>query len=154
MENVLVIIILTLMIAMAFLQVILRNFFSTSIMWGDIFLRHLVLWIGFLGASLATREGKHINIDVLSRLLPTRFKRISGIVVNLFSSVVCFFLMRASIGFIIMEKESGTTLLSGIPTWTAQIIIAIGFGIMMFRFFIHALDLVAGDEKKSGEDAK
>jgi TRAP-type C4-dicarboxylate transport system permease small subunit len=153
-ENILVIIILTLMITMAFLQVILRNFFSNSIMWGDIFLRHLVLWIGFLGASLATREGKHINIDVLSRLLSPRFKRISGIIVNLFSSVVCFFLMRASIGFIIMEKESGTTLLSGIPTWTAQIIIAIGFGIMMFRFFVRALDLVAGDEATSQEDAK
>lgn len=128
------------MILLAFLQVILRNFFSTSIFWGDIFLRHLVLWIGFIGASLATKEGKHINIDVLSKLLTPKAKRISQIIVNLFASVICFFLMRAAITFIIMEREGGGIIFSDIPIWVAQIIIVIGFCIMMLRFFIRALE--------------
>ena len=139
-ENILVIIILTVMILLAFTQVILRNFFSTSIFWGDIFLRHMVLWIGFIGASLATREGRHINIDALSRLLSHHTKLLSQTIVNLFSAVVSFFLMQAAIGFIGMEKDSGTIVFSSIPTWFAQIIIAIGFGIMMLRFFIKFLE--------------
>ena len=44
------------MVLMAFLQVILRNIFDMGIIWGDILLRHLVLWIGFIGASLATKK--------------------------------------------------------------------------------------------------
>ena len=139
-ENLFIIIILSTMILLSFLQVILRNFFSTSIFWGDIFLRHLVLWIGFIGASLATKEGKHINIDALSKLLSPKAKKVSQIIVNLFSSVICFFLMQAALTFINMEREGGSILFSDIPVWSAQIIIAIGFGIMMLRFFIRTLE--------------
>ncbi len=139
-ETVFLIIILLSMILLAFLQVILRNFFSTSIFWGDTFLRHLVLWVGFIGASLATREGRHINIDVLSRLLSPNAKRINAIIINLFSATVCFFLLRAAITFIKFEKEAGSTLFKGIPVWIFQIIIAIGFGLITIRFLVHAYE--------------
>jgi len=69
-ETGLIILILGSMVLLSFLQVLMRNFFDTGILWGDIFLRHLVLWVGFIGASLATREEKHINIDLLTRLIP------------------------------------------------------------------------------------
>ncbi len=141
-ETTLIILIVLTMILLSFLQVVLRNFFSTSISWGDIFLRHLVLWIGFIGASLAAREGKHINIDVLSKLLSAKVKRISQVIVSLFSSMVCYFLMAASIGFVRMEQEGSSVLFAHIPTWTIQLIIPIGFGIMMFRFFVRALQMV------------
>ena len=72
-ESWILVAIVLLMVTMSFLQIILRAF-SIGILWGDIFLRHLVLWVGFIGASLATREEKHINIDVLSRLLNEKRK--------------------------------------------------------------------------------
>ena len=34
----------------------------------------LTLWLALLGASLATAAGKHINIDVLFRFVPARFR--------------------------------------------------------------------------------
>ena len=68
-EQVLVTILLTMMILLAFSQIVLRNFFATGISWGDSLVRYLVLWVGFIGAAIATREGKHINIDVVSRWL-------------------------------------------------------------------------------------
>lgn len=139
-ETVFIVLILSTMILLAFLQVILRNFFSTSIFWGDVFLRHLVLWIGFIGASLATREDKHINIDVLTKILPAKGKQISQVIINLFAAIVSFFLMHAAINFIKMEAEMGGEIFSGVPTWVAQLIIAIGFGIMMFRFFIRSIE--------------
>ena len=139
-ETVILILILLTMISLAFLQVILRNFFSTSIFWGDTLLRHLVLWVAFIGASLATKEKRHINIDALSRLLSKTTKRITAILVDLFSASVCFFLMRAAITFIKSEKEAASTLFTEIPIWIFQIIIAIGFGLMMLRFVIHALE--------------
>ena len=48
--------------------------------------------------------------------------------------------MQAAIGFIAMEREGGSELFEGVPIWTVQLIIAIGFGIMMLRFFILSLE--------------
>jgi TRAP-type C4-dicarboxylate transport system permease small subunit len=139
-ESAILILLLLIMILLAFAQVVLRNFFSSSILWGDILLRHLVLWVGFLGASLATKESKHINIDVLSRLLSPSLKKISGSVANLFAATICFFLMRAAFSFISYEKLSGSVLFSGIPVWIFQTVIVLGFGLMMFRFLLLSIE--------------
>ena len=53
-EQTLVVSFLGFMIFIAFLQIVLRNDFSTGLDWGDSLLRNLVLWIGFIGATLAT----------------------------------------------------------------------------------------------------
>jgi len=153
MEKSFLILILSTMVILAFAQVLLRNFFSTSLLWGDTLLRHLVLWVGFLGASLAAKERKHINIDVLTRLLPVIWKRVVGVIVNLFSAVVCFFLMRASMTFVQFEKEGGAVLIPHVPMWFFQTIIIIGFGLLMFRFSIHAFESLvsAGDSAKEAE---
>ena len=66
-EEFLLILILSSMVIFSFLQVVFRNIFSEGIPWADIFLRHLVLWIAFIGAALTTRYEKHISIDILSR---------------------------------------------------------------------------------------
>ena len=139
-ESAILILTLIIMILLAFLQVILRNFFSSSLLWGDTFLRHLVLWVGFLGASLATKENRHINIDVLSRVLSPRLKKISGIITNFFAATVCFFLFRAAITFIVYEQQSDSRLFADIPVWFFQIIIVVGFGIISLRFLIHAIE--------------
>jgi C4-dicarboxylate transporter DctQ subunit len=62
-ETAIVVLFISAMLVIAFLQIFLRNVFTTGLTWGDLILRNLVLWIGFIGATLATREGKHINID-------------------------------------------------------------------------------------------
>jgi len=138
----LVLIIGSTMIILAFLQIILRNFFGTSITWADILLRHLVLWVGFLGASLATRDKRHINIDVFSRMFPSSVTSIANILTNAFAAVICYFLMQASIGFIRMEREMGSTLFANVPVWIAESIIAIGFGLMTIRFAINMVDSI------------
>ncbi len=146
-ENVCVVVILGTMVGLAFLQVVLRNFFSTGILWGDIFLRHLVLWVGFIGASLASRENKHINIDVLSRALPSRWASIVQAVIHVLTIIITYVLMRAAWRMVMFEKEGGSELFSGLPIWIFQLIIPIGFGLIGFRFLLHliqiGLDLVA-----------
>ena len=159
-ETIFLIIVLLSMILVAFLQVILRNFFSTSILWGDTFSRHLVLWVGFLGASLATYEGRHITIDIFSRLLSPTFKRVVAILVNIFSATVCFFLMKAAINFISIEKREFdrlknlgvTNLIAGIPEWIYSLIIAIAFGIMTLRFLIHALENIVNRKSQAQKE--
>ncbi|MFA6455271.1 MAG: TRAP transporter small permease [Bacteroidota bacterium] len=131
--------ILGIMIVMAFGQVILRNFFETSIEWGDIFLRHLVLWVGYFGAVIATGEGRHLRIEFVSKLVPERTRKIFFVITSLFAGFICYLLMQASISFVQLEMESQTILILDLPSWYFIVIIPIGYAMVSFRFIVRAL---------------
>jgi TRAP-type C4-dicarboxylate transport system permease small subunit len=133
-EQTLVVSFLGFMILIAFLQIVLRNVFSTGLDWGDSLLRNLVLWIGFIGATLATKEGKHINIDVISRWLPPIGKNVVTLVTHLFSFLVCCALTYATLKFIRNEIQMGQKLFLNIPVWIPEMILPITFSLMTFRF--------------------
>jgi TRAP-type C4-dicarboxylate transport system permease small subunit len=138
-EQFLLAVTLSAMILVAFLQIVLRNFFGTGLSWADPLVRYLVLWAGFTGAALATREGKHIQIDVFSQWLPGVSNRIIQLIVHLFSSFICGLLTYAAFVFIRNEAQiSGNTFLD-IPVWIPQLIICISFGLMALRFGFRAL---------------
>lgn len=128
------------MIGLAFLQIVLRNFWDTGIGWGDPVVRALVLWVGFLGASIATHQRGHIRFDVISKFIPKRPNLFIQFFVHLASTVVCVLLAKAAYNFVLMEKEFDSMLVEQIPNWIALIIIPISFIIMAFRMLIHALD--------------
>jgi TRAP-type C4-dicarboxylate transport system permease small subunit len=138
-EQFLLAVMLSSMILLAFLQIVLRNFFATGLSWADPMVRYLVLWAGFSGAALATREGKHIKIDVFSQWLSRLGRRIIHLITNLFSFFICSVLTYAAFVFLRNEAQiSGTTFLD-IPVWIPQLIICISFGLMALRFGFNAL---------------
>ena len=139
-ETAVLVLILLCMVVFAFLQVVLRNLFDEGILWGDILLRHLVLWVGFIGASLATRQQKHINIDLFTRFMPQTGKYVSRLVTNLFSVLISLVLTHASWKFVQDEQMMGSVIFNDIPTWYFQIIIPIGFLLMSFRFLLLAVE--------------
>ena len=137
---------LSVMILMAFGQVALRNLFHTSLAWGDVFLRHLVLWVGFLGAVIATGQGRHLKIEFIRKIIGDKLRKIFFIITNIFAAVICWYLLKAASSFVQYEMEAQSTLLLDLPTWYFVIIIPIGYGIIAFRFMVsvvHALDDIA-----------
>ncbi len=137
-EQTLIITFLSFMIIVALLQIILRNVFSTGLDWGESFLRNLVLWIGFIGATLATREGKHINIDIVSRWLPSLARNIVTMITHLFSFSVCCLLTYAAMKFIGNEVQMDNRTLLNSPAWIPEMILPVTFGLMTFRFGLRA----------------
>lgn len=130
---------LGIMIVMAFSQVVLRDLFHTSIEWGDIFLRHLVLWVGFLGAIIATGQRRHLRIEFISKMSPPKLRKIFFILTNLFAAVITYFLMQAAYTFVLLEMESEGVLILDIPRWYFITIIPIGYALISFRFAVHAI---------------
>jgi TRAP-type C4-dicarboxylate transport system permease small subunit len=133
-EQTLIVTFLGFMIFLAFLQIVLRNYFTTGLDWGDQLLRNLVLWIGFIGATLATKEGKHINIDIVSRWLPALGKNIVTLITYLFSFFICCLLTYAALKFIKNEVQMENMTFLSIPAWIPEMILPITFGLMTFRF--------------------
>ena len=138
-EQRLLVILLSLMILIAFSQIVLRNLFDTGLAWGDPLVRNLVLWVSFIGAALATKEGKHISIDVVSRWMPPRGKILLQAITDLFSAFICALLTFAALKFIKNEAQMGGITFLGIPLWIPEIILPITFGLMALRFSLHSL---------------
>ncbi len=59
------------------LQVAGRFVFAYSLPWSDELGRFLLVWISFLGVSVAARRGAHPGIDSLVRLLPADGARLA-----------------------------------------------------------------------------
>ena len=133
------VLLMVIILAMVFLvasQVLFRNVFSSGITWGDIISRHMVLWVAFLGAMLATRSREHIAIDAITRLFHRRTRNFIRIGLDVLASAVSFLLARASYFFVLSEREAGTTLVSDIPTWIVQVIIPFGFAMISLEYAI------------------
>ena len=132
----------SLMIVLAFAQVVLRNVFSVGLVWGDPVLRNAVLWLAFIGASLATQQDKHIRIDLLGRYLKPRAAAAVGFVTNLFALAVCLLLADASRTFVLNEIEFQDTLVTigglDVPTWWSQVILPAGFLLIALRIAIRS----------------
>lgn len=137
-QAVLVLLALTMVLG-AFVQVLLRNFFQSGIDGMEILLRHMVLWVGFIGASLATRDEKHINIDLFTRFASHRHKRIARIGTDILAIMVTLVLARAGYLFVMSEREFGSTLFGNVPAWPFQLVIPFGFMLMALRFLLNLL---------------
>ncbi|MEA2083128.1 MAG: TRAP transporter small permease [Thermodesulfobacteriota bacterium] len=135
-EDIILIGLLVLMIGMAVTQIFLRNFFDSGIIWGDVLIRILVLWIGLVGAMTASRQDKHICIDVVTRYLPERAKHISKSVTQLVTASVCAIVTYYSLEFVRMEVEYGGNAFAAIPVWVCEAVIPAAFAVMALRHFI------------------
>jgi TRAP-type C4-dicarboxylate transport system permease small subunit len=138
-EEILLVSLVVLMVSLGFLQILFRNFISVGIVWIDSLVRHLVLWIALLGASIATRENRHIAIDVISgRLSPGHYSRIQG-AVQLFSALVCLLLVYPAVRFVQNDYVAGKTLAFGIPLWLSQAIMPAMMLVMGVRFLLQGI---------------
>ena len=151
-ETILIVVFLSAMMLLAFLQIFLRNVFMTGFAWGDMLLRNLVLWIGFIGATLATREGKHINIDVISRSLSPFARGLAELGTHLFSFSISGLLTYASLKFVRNEAQMGTATLLGIPIWIMEVILPVTFALITFRFALRSMKSMASLKTRKTRD--
>lgn len=145
-EDGIMVLLVTAMILLAVGQIILRDVWDAGVVWGDPLLRISVLWIGMLGAMAATRDNNHITVDIFSRFLSDRLKRIVQIVTGGFAAGICAILAYEGARFVVMDYQAGTTSFSDIPSWCFEIIIPIGFGVMALRFLFVTISPVSQSE--------
>jgi len=141
---------LWLMVLVTFVQVVLRGLYAyghvgwANTLLGTIdgsgpFVSLLVLWLTFLGASLLTRDGRHIQIDLLSGVLPERWHRARDMLLASASLLISAMMLKVCIDYVLMEMAFGGTTVFHLPVWVAQVILPAGFALLCFRFLLRAL---------------
>ncbi|MCX5777031.1 MAG: TRAP transporter large permease subunit [Candidatus Firestonebacteria bacterium] len=125
---------MALLFAMALIPVIemvFRKLLNTGIAGSIVYVQHLTLWVGFVGAIIATRDKRHLTITSLDEYLPETGKKVAEIFRNFMSTAICFALFLASVQLVRSESITGNL---AIPTWIMELILPIGFIIMALRF--------------------
>lgn len=137
-EDGLLVLLLSSMIILAGMQIILRNVFSTGFTETDAILRVLVLWVGMLGAVVASRERRHIAIDILSRYLSDKHKQYSEVLIDVFVVIVCSLLATHSMRMLLVDYAEKTIAFSGVPTWLLESILPVAFSVITLRYLMYA----------------
>ena len=127
-----------------------------------------MLWVGFLGASMATREGNHIVFEVADRIWPDKVKK--QVRWTAAGSAIAFCLFLAILGIAYTshvytdwaESDGVSGRFEGfdVPQWTVYGFLPIPFFVMAWRFAIYgvftteiAAPVVTGAPETKGEVA-
>jgi len=138
-----IIIIFLMLISIVSFQIVARYFTSYSISrqsFSTEISGYLLVYLTFLGASLATERDEHMRIDFFVELLSKKIQRIFKYFTNLVYFLVCLVLFVQSIDSTIFSFKLGSffdTL--PIPVWIIYFVFPLAFILMMIFILIDSL---------------
>lgn len=144
-------------LAVLFWGVVMRYVMDNPQAWIDEISRYLVIWGTLIGAVVALRDERHIQVEILYSVLPEKLKPVMDLVANalglVFSSLFLVY------GIQMVENRLQTQQLSidvGIPLWLVYLIIPISGLMMSVRFLeriVGAIRKMAGKAPQREKDS-
>ncbi len=137
-ESALAGVLLVAMVLLPFVEILLRNFFGSGIPGSILLGQHLNLWIGFMGAAIAAKEGKLLTLAT-GKLLPEgRWRRAAQIFSAAVTAAISTLLCRGGIEVVQLDLSGEIAL--GIPIWVTRLILPVAFALIAVRVVWRAGD--------------
>ncbi len=131
---------LAVMTVIPLLEIVLRRAAGIGIPGAGPIVQHLVLWVGFLGAAIAAREGKLLSLAT-GTLVPDGWpRRVTSVAAAALGAAVSTILALAAVEFVRSEYETASSFGAGIPTWMAELVLPVGFTLIALRLAWRASD--------------
>lgn len=140
-ETVLLAILILGSLAASLVQIALRNLGLPALPETDTTVRRAVLWIAFIGASLAAFRGTHLAVDVAEQVLPARAKRLVNAAAGLAAAAVTALLTVSAARFVAAELA-----FAGPVSAAATAVMPAGFAVITLRFLLGAARRLAGSD--------
>jgi TRAP-type C4-dicarboxylate transport system permease small subunit len=131
------------MVAMVFCNVVSRYVWNYSFIWAEELSQYLMVWITFLGAGLALREGRHVAVELLQDQLPAGAKRMARYLILLLIVVFLAVLIVVGFQFSLFAMEQETPVMQ-IPLGIPYLAVPIGALILVAHIVFIYKDYVAG----------
>jgi C4-dicarboxylate transporter, DctM subunit len=139
-ENLLVTAATAAMVIVPLAEIVLRRTLGTGIEGATPIVQHLTLIVGMVGAAIAAREDRLLSLSNLGGLLKGRVRAAGRIFAMAVAAAITASLAMAAIQFVVEEKGAGAVLAYGIPTWTVEAFLPVGFGLITSYLLWHAGD--------------
>jgi C4-dicarboxylate transporter DctM subunit len=121
------------MILLPTLEAIVRRFTGSGVPGAAVYTQHFTLWVGFIGALLATATGHHLALSTVDLLPEGRIRDFARSYGNVVAALVTAVLAYASLDLVLADRGRVDTLAGGVPEWWFEIIMPVGFAVMSFR---------------------
>jgi TRAP-type C4-dicarboxylate transport system permease small subunit len=146
----------TMLVATMAVEVIRREVFAYSSIWGEEIVRYAFIYLAWIGASAAVHERGHIRIDVIFNYVPTRVKALLYILGDVVMFVIAVLALYWSFQTVAVSWKFGSVS-HGLRVSMVWFLMAvpIGFALMIFRlvqsFLRDLADFRAGRPVYEGE---
>lgn len=124
---------LAVMVLLPLAEIVVRPFLSGGIPGSISFVQHLTLWVGFLGAALAARDGKLIALATATFIPAGRARQVTEVFAAVVGTTVSAVLAAGAYQLVLFELEDGNTLAAGVPVWLAVAVIPVSFTLIALR---------------------
>ncbi|MEE8523928.1 MAG: TRAP transporter large permease subunit [Thermoanaerobaculia bacterium] len=121
------------MVALLAGEMVARSVFGVGIPGSLPLVNHLTLWLAFLGAALAASEERLLALATPTFLPEGRWRWASKIFASTVAAAVTALLFRASLDFMLSEREFGDTVALGIPVWVTLAVMPVAFALIALR---------------------
>jgi TRAP-type C4-dicarboxylate transport system permease small subunit len=131
-----------------------------GLVWGPVMALASMLWVSFLGASIATYEKRHLALEMGEKIWPEKLMPAVRSVGMMVTALFVFFLLALACVSIadhhagwVVNHLAGNLLPTEVPKWVVFLIIPYTFGVMTFRFVGLSLGALRGEsvhEEKIG----
>jgi C4-dicarboxylate transporter DctM subunit len=142
-ETLLAVAALALMTALPLAEILSRKFLGRGVPGSAPVVQHLTLCVAFLGAALAARANRLLALSTVS-FLPASARRWVRLFTSALTVAVTSTLAWASLGVVGAEREAGTELVLGFPTWPVVAVMPVGLAAVVWRVMRNASASWAG----------
>lgn len=112
---------LSVMVALPVAEAFARKFFNVTLPGAAEYVRHGTLWVAFIGAALAAREGAHLKLASGDLVKSEPFKTILFVFQSAIAVAVSAGFAVACWGLISAERANLLDVAPFLPTWVAQL---------------------------------
>lgn len=138
----LIVLLMASMAILVFANVVMRYVFNQSIFWVEEFTQIQMIWVAYLGAGLALREGRHVAVDMLQDVLPAPLRKAVRWIIAL--AMALFLLTLLVLGVQIAEFTwSQETPAMGLPAGLPYLGIPLGAAAMLLHLLLFWRQFVA-----------
>lgn len=137
-EEWLIVAVLAVMVLTPCVEIALRKLFSSGLPASAPVVQHLVLALGMLGGALAARESRLLSLSTLTHFLRGRWLVSAQVFSAGVAAAIAWFLAYGSLDVIAESRRFARELAYGIPVWTVQVLLPVGFVLVGLRLLWHA----------------
>ena len=101
--------------------------------------RVLVLWVTFVGATVASRNDDHIRMDLLTRFVRPGAEAALRRFRSLFTSIVAGVFHWYSLQFVLLDYEDGIIAFASVPAWVCEAVMPVGAAVICLRYLLHSV---------------
>lgn len=94
------------MVALVFLNVVLRYGFHSGITESEELSRYIFVWVVFLGAVVAFRDKSHLNVDIVIGALPAIVQKVLYVIINIIVIGVLAIVINGGVKMLEINKNS------------------------------------------------